>query len=152
MATNKVIFDGDVLVDLTGDTVTPGTLAKGTTAHNRAGEQIVGEVDFEAMQEDIAEVQEAVEQKANKSSLSTITLTVAGWNASSVSQTVQASGVTPSSNIVVSLASNATADEVSASADAIVRATAQGEGTLTFTCLSGSAPAIPLTLHVLIVG
>lgn len=43
MANNKVqLADGTVLIDLTGDTVTPDTLASGATAHNRSGEQIVG--------------------------------------------------------------------------------------------------------------
>lgn len=43
MANNKVqLSDGTVLLDLTGDTVTPGTLLTGVTAHNAAGEQIVG--------------------------------------------------------------------------------------------------------------
>ena len=43
MANNKVqLSDGTVLLDLTGDTVTPETLAAGVTAHNAAGEQIVG--------------------------------------------------------------------------------------------------------------
>lgn len=39
---NKLIYGGNVLLDLTGDTVTPQTLAQGATAHNAAGEQIVG--------------------------------------------------------------------------------------------------------------
>lgn len=39
---NKIIYGGNVLLDLTGDTVTPQTLAQGATAHNAAGEQIVG--------------------------------------------------------------------------------------------------------------
>lgn len=44
MANNKVqLSDGTVLLDLTGDTVTPETLMAGVTAHNSAGEQIVGE-------------------------------------------------------------------------------------------------------------
>lgn len=42
MAVNKVIYDGNTLVDLTGDTVTPETLAEGITAHDRAGNPIVG--------------------------------------------------------------------------------------------------------------
>ena len=42
MAINKVVYDGDTLVDLTSDTVTPETLSEGVTAHNAAGEQIVG--------------------------------------------------------------------------------------------------------------
>ena len=44
MANNKVqLSDGTVLLDLTGDTVTPENLLSGATAHNAAGEQIVGE-------------------------------------------------------------------------------------------------------------
>ena len=42
MAINKVVYDGNTLVDLTSDTVTPNTLMEGVTAHNAAGEQIVG--------------------------------------------------------------------------------------------------------------
>jgi hypothetical protein len=45
MANNKVqLSDGTVLLDLTGDTVTPETLLSGVTAHNAAGEPIVGTV------------------------------------------------------------------------------------------------------------
>lgn len=45
MANNKVqLSDGTVLLDLTGDTVTPETLLSGVTAHNAAGERIVGTV------------------------------------------------------------------------------------------------------------
>lgn len=81
-----------------------------------------------------------------------ITLAVASWGASTVAQTVSVSGVTATNNIIVSLTDDATADEVSASAEAMVRATAQGNGTITFTCLSGTAPAIPLTVSVVILG
>lgn len=42
MAINKVIRKGVVALDLTSDTVTPETLMSGTTAHNAAGETIVG--------------------------------------------------------------------------------------------------------------
>lgn len=43
MANNKVqLSDGTVLLDLTGDTVTPETLMAGVTAHDAAGERIVG--------------------------------------------------------------------------------------------------------------
>ena len=37
MGVSKVDFAGNTLVDLTGDSVTPATLKKGETAHNRAG-------------------------------------------------------------------------------------------------------------------
>lgn len=42
MAVNKVIYDGETLVDLTNDTVTPGALAKNATAHSASGEIIEG--------------------------------------------------------------------------------------------------------------
>lgn len=39
---NKVIWAGEVLIDLTGDTVTPSDLALGVTAHDKSGEIITG--------------------------------------------------------------------------------------------------------------
>lgn len=42
MAVNKVEINGKTIVDLTKDTVLPQTLLSGVTAHNAAGEQIVG--------------------------------------------------------------------------------------------------------------
>lgn len=43
MANNKIqLKSGEVLMDLSGDTVTPETLLAGTTAHNAAGEPITG--------------------------------------------------------------------------------------------------------------
>lgn len=43
MAVNKVEINGETKLDLTQDTVTPETLLSGVTAHNAAGEQIIGE-------------------------------------------------------------------------------------------------------------
>lgn len=52
MATNtynsKVIFNGDVLMDLTGDTVTADQLLKGITAHGKDGAPITGTCDWDA--------------------------------------------------------------------------------------------------------
>ena len=42
MAVNKVVYAGEVLIDLTNDTVTPETLLAGTTAHDAAGNAITG--------------------------------------------------------------------------------------------------------------
>lgn len=42
MAVNKVIFGGETVIDLTNDTVTPETLAKGVTAHDKSGAAITG--------------------------------------------------------------------------------------------------------------
>lgn len=42
MAINKVIYGGETLIDLTGDTISPDKLAKGYTAHDKSGAQITG--------------------------------------------------------------------------------------------------------------
>lgn len=42
MAVNKVVYGGQTLVDLTADTVTDATLAKGVTAHDKSGAKITG--------------------------------------------------------------------------------------------------------------
>lgn len=47
MAINKVVYDGNTLIDLTSDTVTAGDLRQGITATNRAGVQITGTLDVE---------------------------------------------------------------------------------------------------------
>lgn len=39
---NQVIYNGKTLIDLSGDSVTPETLAEGETAHDAAGNPIVG--------------------------------------------------------------------------------------------------------------
>ena len=49
MGISKVNFGGDTLIDLTNDSVDAASLLKGKTAHNAAGEQIVGEADVIAM-------------------------------------------------------------------------------------------------------
>ncbi len=48
MANSKVVLNtGEVLIDLTGDSVTPDKLAEGATAHDKAGNQIVGTNTFD---------------------------------------------------------------------------------------------------------
>ena len=52
MANSKIIFGGDVLIDLTADTVTADKLLKGTTAHGADGEAVLGTCDFDANTQD----------------------------------------------------------------------------------------------------
>ena len=42
MAKNKIIYGGEVLIDLTQDTVTAADLAEGVTAHDKSGAVITG--------------------------------------------------------------------------------------------------------------
>lgn len=46
MGISKVDFGKTTLIDLTGDSVNAASLLRGKTAHNAAGEQVVGEVDL----------------------------------------------------------------------------------------------------------
>lgn len=52
MAVSKVVYGGNTLIDLTGDTVEASTLLKGTTAHGADGELITGTCDFDANTQD----------------------------------------------------------------------------------------------------
>lgn len=45
---NKVIFGGDTLIDLTGDTITAADLAYGKTAHDKSGAIITGQNTYDA--------------------------------------------------------------------------------------------------------
>lgn len=48
MAINKVIYGGDVLIDLTGDTITAADLKSGVKAHDNSGAQITGTNTYDA--------------------------------------------------------------------------------------------------------
>lgn len=52
MAISKVIYGGNTLIDLTGDTVTPGKMLSGTKAHGADGEPIIGTCDYDANTQD----------------------------------------------------------------------------------------------------
>lgn len=44
---NKVVYGGDVLIDLTGDTVSTDKLLSGITAHDKSGAKITGKCTFD---------------------------------------------------------------------------------------------------------
>lgn len=48
MANNKVVLGNETLIDLTGDTVDAAHLASGYTAHNSAGEAVIGAMESDA--------------------------------------------------------------------------------------------------------
>lgn len=58
MAISKVVYGSQVLLDLTGDTVTKEKILKGYKAHGADGEPIVGECEYDANTQD-ATAQEA---------------------------------------------------------------------------------------------
>jgi hypothetical protein len=56
MAISKVIYGGNVLIDLTSDNVTADKLIKGITAHGADGEILIGTCDFDANTQDATAV------------------------------------------------------------------------------------------------
>lgn len=46
MAVNKVTLNGNVLIDVSGDSVTTDKMIKGVTAHDASGAQITGSLDY----------------------------------------------------------------------------------------------------------
>lgn len=100
MANSKVqLSDGTVLLDLTGDTVTPETLMAGVIAHNAAGNRIngaVAPVRYDVAQDLTSVQKEQARDNIGASATVTMrkaTLTVAGWNSSTKKQTVVVSGI-----------------------------------------------------------
>ena len=100
MANNKVqLSDGTVLLDLTGDTVTPENLLSGATAHNAAGEQISGAVApvrYDVAQDLTSDQKKQARDNIGASATVTmrkVTMTTSGWNSSTKQQTVAVSGI-----------------------------------------------------------
>ena len=52
MANSKVVFGGQVLIDLTADTIKADKLLSGYTAHGADGEKVVGTCDYDANTQD----------------------------------------------------------------------------------------------------
>ena len=75
-----------------------------------------------------------------------VTLRASGWNANAKTQTVSVAGVTATANCIITAAP----DSYMAYAEAGVRCTAQGAGTLTFAC--ETVPTADVSANVLILG
>ena len=52
MAINKVVYGGETLIDLTGDTVQADKVLSGVTAHDKSGEPITGTCDYDVNSSD----------------------------------------------------------------------------------------------------
>lgn len=68
MAKSKIVLDDEVLIDLTEDTIEPGTLEEGVTAHDASGEPITGTFtireELTEQEQLIAQIAAALEGKA----------------------------------------------------------------------------------------
>ena len=87
----------------------------------------------------------AVPSSGSQFTSTTVTITAANWNSSTTCQK-SVTGVTSSNDVIVSPAPSSIADYTAAG----VYCSAQGSGTLTFTCTT--TPTSSITVNVLIVG
>ena len=91
-------------------------------------------------------VETALNNKAGKSNGVSVTLPASGWDADAKTQTVSVAGVMATANLIITAAP----DSYMAYAEAGVRCTAQGAGTLTFAC--ETVPTADVVANVLILG
>ena len=91
-------------------------------------------------------VETALNNKAGKSTGVSVTLSSSGWDSDTKTQTVSVAGVTATANLIITAAP----DSYMAYAEAGVRCTAQGAGTLTFAC--ETVPTADVAANVLILG
>lgn len=171
MAVNKVEVNGETVLDLSQDSVTPEQLVQGATAHNAAGEQITGtytapvtsvngQTGDVVVKSAYASAQDGgytgtetafntaladVENKAAKAAAKSVTLTASGWGSNKY-QALTVPGVQADSNIIITAAPGS----YIAYAEAGVRCAGQANYTLAFKC--EEIPTVDLAVNVLILG
>lgn len=171
MSVNKVEVNGETVLDLSQDSVTPEQLVQGATAHNAAGEQITGtytapvtsvngQTGDVVVKSAYAAAQDGgytgtetafntaladVENKAAKAAAKSVTLTASGWGSNKY-QSLTVPGVQADSNIIITAAPGS----YIAYAEAGVRCAGQANYTLAFKC--EEIPTADLVVNVLILG
>lgn len=175
MAVNKVEVNGETKLDLTQDTVTPENLLSGATAHNAAGEPISGAVavaeastttpkapgkaavgteqkyargDHVHPQEVSAADRAAWNGKASKPTVTTVTLTAAGWNATTKKQTVTVPGVLADTSKQVIWVTQTTEAAVDAYLNAGIVPVAQAANTVTLR--ADTVPTADITVNIVV--
>lgn len=144
MAVNKVQVNGETVLDLTNDSVTPEQLAEGATAHNAAGERIVGTYTPPVTSVN-GQTGDVVVAKAPFYRL--VTLTSGGWD-SDGQQTVTVAGVVASeaAQLIMPMPATNVADNQTAYIAAGVLCTGQAANQLTFTCQD--TPEADLSVYI----
>ncbi len=154
MAVNKVEINGATALDLTQDTVTPESLLEGVTAHNAAGETIVGTHSAASGAHAATHAVGGSDPVSPQSigaapavTTQTVTLTAAGWDATAKTQTVAVTGVVADELQQVITPAPAMASMAAYNAAGIL-CTAQGAGTLTFTASTNPTEAIVVCVAI----
>lgn len=172
MAVNKVEVNGETVLDLSQDSVTPEQLAQGVTAHNAAGEQIVGtyaapvtsvngqtgDVEVKAVlyeQQTLTNAQkqqarENIEAAPDKLLTTGTILLAANWTGDNApySYTLNVAGVTADSHQVFLPALDITAEQLEALQGANIQDGGQSAGTVTLKAF-GTKPTIDLPIRII---
>ena len=154
MAVNKVEINGESVIDLTKDTVLPQTLLSGVTAHNAAGEPIVGAV--APVRYDVAQNLTSEQKKqardnigaAAKPKAVSVTLTAAGWNSSTMKQTVTVPGVLADTSKQVIWVTQTAEAAIDAYLDAGIVPVAQAANAVTLR--ADTVPTADITVNIVV--
>ena len=154
MAVNKVEVNGETKLDLTQDTVTPENLLSGATAHNAAGEQISGAV--APVRYDVAQDLTSDQKKqardnigaAAKPKAVSVTLTAAGWNSSTMKQTVTVPGVLANTSKQVIWVTQTTEAAIDAYLEAGIIPVAQAANAVTLR--ADTVPTADITVNIVV--
>lgn len=166
MAVNKVVVGDEVKLDLSGDSITPGVLRAGETAHDAAGEPIEGamvvapidDVPTEGSENAVSSggVWSALQESGSSAVTSyTVTVPVSGWTASGAFKinTVTVSGLKetypqrPRIDCDVTN-TDAESDAAMMAAFALLTGAETGTNSLTLYVAGGLAPDINLSIYL----
>ncbi len=148
MAVNKVEVNGETVLDLSQDSVTPEQLAQGATAHNAAGEQITG-----TYTAPVTSVNGQTGDVEVKVSTVSVTLLASGWDTSGdwPKYTLALAGITADSNQEYLPPVNPTTEVVEALQAALFQDGGQAAG-VAYILAYGEVPTIDLPIRVILRG
>lgn len=148
MAVNKVEVNGETVLDLSQDSVTPEQLAQGATAHNAAGEQVTG-----TYTAPVTSVNGQTGDVEIKVSTVSVTLLASGWDTSGdwPKYTLALAGITADSNQEYLPPVNPTTEVVEALQAALFQDGGQAAG-VAYILAYGEVPTIDLPIRVILRG
>lgn len=148
MAVNKVEVNGEIVLDLSQDSVTPEQLAQGATAHNAAGEQVTG-----TYTAPVTSVNGQTGDVEVKVSTVSVTLLASGWDTSGdwPKYTLALAGITADSNQEYLPPVNPTTEVVEALQAALFQDGGQAAG-VAYILAYGEVPTIDLPIRVILRG
>ena len=157
---NKVQLGNDVLIDLTGDDTQPSDVLSGKSFHLASGAPATGslvpvlgiEVNGETKTPDSNGIVDIGNTGRGSSTALSLTLASGSWSsATPPTQTITATGVTASNNLVVGPAPDITSEQLNALALAKIMCISQDTDEITLMAY-GEVPEVNIPISILIMG